>query len=225
MHMRQRVVEFTDRYPFVGPIVWMLSTQYFFVQFFVAGAWPRAYDWAVNLISDLGNTECGQYAARYVCSPEHGVMNASFIILGASMAIGSLLIYQMFERSRGSLVGFGLMGLSGIGTVLVGVFPENSVPLMHGIGAFFALVVGNVSLLVLAASLVKVRSGFRYYTAISGTLSLIAFGLFESDVTFGLGRGGMERLVSYPQTIWLILLGLYMTSVRVRSHMVHRRSA
>jgi len=144
-------------------------------------------------------------------------MNASFIVLGTTMAIGSWLIYQMFEKTKGSLVGFSLMALSGVGTVLVGAFPENTVPFMHGIGAFLALVVGNVSLVVLAASLEKVRPGFRYYTAISGTLSLLAFILFTGDVTFGLGRGGMERLVSYPQTVWLILFGVYMSAVRMRA--------
>ena len=43
--------------------------------------------------------------------------------------------------------------------------------------------------------------------------------LFELQITFGLGRGGMERLSGYPQTLWLILFGLYMTTVRVRAAM------
>jgi hypothetical protein len=41
--------------------------------------------------------------------------------------------------------------------------------------------------------------------------------LFIGHVDFGLGRGGMERLVSYPQTIWLVLFGVYMSATRIRA--------
>ncbi|MBC7581389.1 DUF998 domain-containing protein [Aeromicrobium sp.] len=223
MKLRQKILEYSNRYPLIGPIVWTLSAQYFIIQFVVARAWPRPYDWGLNLISDLGNTACGQYAGRYVCSPHHSLMNASFIVLGTTMAVGALVIYQEFEKTRGSIIGFSFMGLSGIGTVFVGVFPENTIAIMHGLGAFLALVIGNVSLLVIAASLRSVRPSFRLYTALSGTVSLVAFALFQFDMTIGLGRGGMERVAGYPQTVWLIAFGLYMSVVRLRASRSHRR--
>ena len=55
----RRIAVFTDKYPLLGPLVWVLSVQYFLVQLIVAAAWHPPYSWAHNLISDLGNTACG----------------------------------------------------------------------------------------------------------------------------------------------------------------------
>jgi hypothetical membrane protein len=218
MSVKKRIAEFTDKFPLVGPVVWILSIQYFMVQAAAAASWPRGYSWRYNVISDLGNTACGRYAGRYVCSPDHALMNASFIILGITMAAGAYLIYQEFRRSTASLAGFSLMALAGFGTMLVGLFPENTVASIHSVGAFFGLLVGNVSLVVLALALRTVRPGLRLYTFLSGMLSIVAFVLFVSHTYLGLGQGGMERLVSYPQTVWLILFGLYMS----RSHRIRK---
>lgn len=215
----RRIAVFTDRFPLLGPLVWMLCVQYLAVQLITAAAWPGGYSWRLNLISDLGNTACGPYAGRYVCSPEHFVMNLSFIMLGLTMAAGSLLIYQEFTENRRSLIGFSLMGLAGFGTAFVGLFPENVNSLLHGVGAFLGLLVGNLSLILLAWALQRVNFRLRLYTLLSGLLSTLAFGLFVANVNLGLGQGGMERLVSYPQTIWLVLFGLYMT----HSHLTRQR--
>lgn len=213
-----KVRVFTDRFPLLGPIVWILCAQYFAGQIIAAAAWAPAYSWGTNLISDLGNTACGPYSGRFVCSPLAGLMNASFIMLGITMAAGALLIYQEFRESRASLAGFSLMALAGIGTIFVGAFPENTISFMHNLGAFLALVVGNISLVVLALALKRVRRSFRAYTFASGVVTLVAFSLFYSGTNLGLGQGGMERLVSYPQTLWLTLFGLYMTGTRVRAN-------
>jgi hypothetical membrane protein len=217
MRIRHKIAIFTDKYPLIGPLVWIFSVQYFITQLVVAARWQPAYSWKYNVISDLGNNACGQYAGRYVCSPDNFWMNLSFVVLGLTMASGSLLIYQEFKESRLSLVGFSLMALAGFGTVLVGVFPENTVKEMHGLGAFLALFIGNLSLVVLALALGRVRKSFRVYTLISGIISIIAFILFVSGIYLGLGQGGMERAVSYPQTLWLILFGIYMTHSHLRN--------
>jgi len=216
---RGRTAIFTDKFPLLGPIIWVLSAQYFAAQIVVAAGWARGYNWAGNFISDLGNTACGQFAGRYVCSPDHALMNASFILLGLTMAVGSLLIYQEFRESRGSLMGFSLMALAGLGSVLVGVFPENTVTGLHVLGAFLALGIGDVSLLILARSLTNVRPSFRIFTVWMGIISVVGFLLFTSGAHLGVGRGTLERVASYPQTIWLILFGLYMTA----SHFRHRK--
>lgn len=212
----RKLTAFTDKYPLIGPVVWILSVQYFVIQLIVAHSWDPSYSWSKNLISDLGNTACGQYFDRYVCSPQHSLMNASFILLGVTMALGSILIYREFRRSRGSLVGFLLMALAGIGTIFVGLYPENTIAAAHGTGAFFGLVIGNISLVVLAFALKNIRREFRIYTFTSGSFSLLVFGLFYAGINVGIGHGNMERLISYPQTIWLILFGIYMTATHIR---------
>ncbi len=218
MHPMRRVAVFTNQYPFVGPIVWILSIQYFLAQLVAAAAWTSpAYSWTRNVISDLGNTACGPYADRVVCSPQHSLMNGSFIMLGLTMALGSLLIYQMFQRSRSSLIGFSMMAAAGVGAILVGAFPENTVSSLHAIGAFLALGVGNVAMIILSLALRQVRRGFRIYTLISGVVATAAFVLFVFGIYLGFGAGGMERLAGYPQTLWLIVLGIYMSAVRYRA--------
>ncbi len=199
---------FANRHPLVGPALWILSVQYFAVQIVVAQAWAASYSWRLNTISDLGNTTCGTYGGRYVCSPSHALMNVSLTVLGITMILGSLLIYQQYKDGRGSLAGFSCMAISGLGSLLVGLSPENSISALHIAGATWSFFVGNVGLVVLSLALSISRS-LRIYTFLSGALALVALGLFVSHSYLGLGEGGMERIVAYPQTVWLIVFGIY----------------
>ena len=217
MKVTHQVAVFTDKYPLVGPIIWILSVQYFVAQFMVASAWSPAYSWVNNLISDLGNSHCGLHLGHVVCSPQYALMNISFLLLGITMALGSLLIYQEFRESKWSLVGFSLMALAGLGTMIVGAFPENTIGWAHQSGAFLALGIGNLSLIILALALHSVRRSFRVYTLATGAVALLAFVLFAFGIHLGFGPGTVERVASYPQTIWLIFFGLYMTSSHLRS--------
>jgi len=180
-------------------------------------AYKYSYSLRFNTISDLGNTSCGIYSGRYVCSSLHNLMNASFIMLGFTMALGSLLIYQEFRRDRGTLVGFSLMGIAGIGTILVGLFPENTVSLLHTIGASMPFILGNIALIIMSLYLL-LPSPFKFYTAVSGVVALFFLILFKTGLYGPLGIGGVERIVAYPQTIWLIFFGIYMT----RNHYLKR---
>lgn len=214
---RSRIIVFTDKYPHLGPLFWILAVQYMIVQVVVASAWINGYDWKNNFISDLGNTVCGTYGGLYVCSPLHALMNLSFIIFGLTMAIGSVLIYTEFERTKLSLAAFLMMSFAGLGTILVGLFPENTIGQLHMLGAFLGLGVGNMSIVILSVALKRVHSLFRIYSLLSGLISIVALVLFLLHVYGDLGRGGMERLVSYPFAIWMILFGLYMSAVRIKA--------
>lgn len=213
---RRRLTVFADKFPLVGPLIWVLTVQYFAAQLIVAAAWLKPYSWRANTISDLGATYCGVYAGRYVCSPEHDLMNLSFLLLGLMMIFGAGLIYQEFRQSQASFVGFTLMSLAGFGTFVVGFIPENAIPSLHLLGAFLALCIGNISLVILGLALSDVRPAFRLYTFLSGVISLSALWLLVIHQYLGIGLGGMERLAAYPQTIWLILFGLYMTGSHYR---------
>lgn len=214
-----RLQRFTERHPFIGPIFWLLAVQYFVVQVLVASAWPKAYDLKSNLISDLGAVAtCGEFDGRFVCSPLADLMNLSFMVFGVTITAGAVLIYREFKRTKLSKTAFVLMAISGLGTVMVGAFPEDTMPVLHQIGAVLALLLGNVAIVLLAASLRGIRAAFRIYTYASGGLSIIAFVLFISGIHFGLGDGGMERVISYPFTVWMMLFGAYMTIVRLKMH-------
>jgi len=216
MKPSKAIKTFTDRYPLIGPSFWMLSVQYFITQLVVAHDWAKPYSWTHNTISDLGNSRCGMYGSRFVCSPLHNWMDASFIVLGLSMVIGATLIYQEFRKSRISAIGFGCMAAAGLGTVLVGLFPENTVSSLHIIGAALPFLVGNIGLVILGSALALPRT-LRYYTILSGVVALVALALLLTNNYLGIGVGGMERLTAYPQTVWLIAFGIYMSSNHFRA--------
>ncbi len=220
MRPRRLIKTFNDKYPFLGPLIWMLSVQYFIIQVIVAQAWKTTYSLSLNTISDLGNTACGAASSRAVCSPLHALMNASFITLGITMALGAGLIYQEFRENNGSFTGFGFMGLAGLGTLMVGLFPENTISILHSVGAALPFLIGNVGLVILSLAL-DVPKPLKAYTFLSGVASLIALAFFYSHSYLGLGIGGLERVVAYPQTVWLIIFGMYMS----RSHIKHRAIA
>src|SRR5437763_1186700 len=102
MRPSRKIKIFNDRYPFVGPAFYMASLQFFIVMVACALAWPTHYSALNNTISDLGNTACGAYSGRYVCSPWHALMNVSFVTLGITMMAGSALVYQEFKKTAGS---------------------------------------------------------------------------------------------------------------------------
>lgn len=216
--LRRKVAVFHDRYPLIGPTFWVLSIQYFVTQIVVALHWAQAYSLRFNTISDLGNSACGQYMGAFVCSPLHNAMNASFIVLGMFIVAGSLLLHQEFRDTPASAVGFTCMALAGLGTLFVGIFPENGNLSAHVVGAALPFIFGNTAMVILGVGL-KLPQKLRVYSVLSGLVGLGGLVLFASDTYLGLGKGGMERITAYPQTIWLIAFGLYMS----RDHYVRSR--
>lgn len=213
--MLNRIQIFRNRHPFVGPAVWIATLHYFVAQIAAAGYWTTPFSYKENLISDLGNTACAEYSGRYVCSPLFTWMNASFVVLGLLMAVGSALIYCGFRKTTGSAIAFMMMGFAGIGTMLVGLFPENTIAPLHFIGALLALLVGNVAVLLFGFVL-GLHGWFRVYTIATGVITLTALILFYAQVYLGIGPGGMERVAAYPQTIWLIVFGVYLSKDRFK---------
>lgn len=212
---------FTDRYPLVGPIFWALSVQYFITQIVVASAWKTPFSVWHNTLSDLGNSACGMYGTSFLCSPLHSWMNASFMMLGVSMIVGSVLIYHEFYKSSASAAGFMCMGLAGLGTLFVGAFPENTISQLHILGAALPFILGNIALIVLGTALGLPRH-LRYYTIASGIVGLIGLVCYLTHIYVGLGKGGMERVTAYPQAIWLIAFGLYMSRDHFRAPHLRR---
>lgn len=224
MKSASKIKILTDRYPFIGPTLWILSVQYFVVQIIVAMGWEDQYNYLHNTISDLGNNKCGNYAGRFVCSPLHNLMNLSFIILGVFMAIGSFFIYQEFIRRKYIFLGFSFLSIAGIGLIIVGIFPENSFNSLHSIGAFLPFFFGNLGIVILGLFLRAPRL-LRIYSICTGALSLVAFAFFISHRYFGVGEGGMERLAAYPQAIWLIVLGIYTSKKHTLKHYIFSRKS
>ena len=213
-----RLKSFTDRYPYLGPLIWVATLEYFVVQYVVAANWPSPYSLLRNPISDLGNTSCGLYDGRQVCSPQYPLMNLAFVGLGVLMVVGAPLIHQEFRERRLATLGFCGMAIAGLGTILVGLSPENVNLTVHVFGAAGPFVVGNVALIILSCTLMMSTS-VRVVTGLAGGIGLAGLFLFALGADLGLGQGGMERVAAYPQTIWLIIFGVYMS----KNHYLKRR--
>lgn len=139
------------------------------------------------------------------------------------MAAGSLLIYHEFIKNRLSLIGFSFMTAAGVGAVLVGLFPENTVALLHFTGAGLSFLIGSVGIVLLGKAL-NVPKALKLYSLFTGALTLTALALFVSRHYLGLSLGGMERVVGYPQTVWLIVFGVYISANRMASQARAKRS-
>jgi hypothetical membrane protein len=203
-----------DAHPFLGPAIFTAASLYFVIQIIVAWVFLPGYSLVSNSISDLGETSCGGYGSPGMCSPRWWLMDyAGFVLLGLIMVIGSALLYHEFTdrvpRERlAAMIGFNLMALAGLGSIIVGFFPENENRTMHILGAFLAIAIGNVAILVLGGVLTLPES-MRRSMLIFSSLALAALLCFASHKFFGIGRGMMERVAAYPVTIWLIAFGLY----------------
>lgn len=205
---------FTVSHPLVGPAAWLMSFQFLIVQVVAAAGWKTPpYSWRLNAISDLGATGCGLFDDdRFVCSPLHSLMNASLVLLGLGMVVGSVLLYAQLRRSR---VAFSLMAAAGVGALIVGIFPEDSVFWAHIAGQDLAFIFGNIALIIFGLTL-RFPRWFKWYSVASGSVALVALFLFLSHHRFFLELGGMERVVAYPLIIWLIVAGAYTATKRDR---------
>jgi hypothetical membrane protein len=215
---RYRVVRWIGKihvaHPALGPAIFTAASLYFLIQIIVAWVFIPSYSLVSNTISDLGETSCGGYGSPAICSPRWWLMDyVGFLLLGLVMVVGSALLYHEFtdrppRERRAAMFGFGLIALGGLGSILVGFFPENENGTMHIIGAFLAIAIGNIAILVLGAVLTLPESMRRFMLMFS-SLALVALLCFASHRSFGIGRGTMERIAAYPVTIWLITFGLY----------------
>jgi hypothetical membrane protein len=200
----------------LGAVVWICAVQFFVLQAVVQLGWTTPFSLMQNFISDLGNTSCGPYppgSGRYVCSPWHAWMNASFVLQGLIIAAGAVLVPQAFPRGIARPAGVLCLVLGGIGNVAVGVFPEDVNFTGHELGASAILILGNLGMIPLGISLARARRRFlALYSIVSGVIGLLATGLFVSGHFLGIGVGGMERVAAYALPLWLISAGVSFVS-------------
>lgn len=194
--------------------------QFFLAEAAVIAGWagPRPYSRRLNVISDLGARSCGTYDGRAVCSPLHVLMNLSFIIQGLAMIVGAVLLSTalfriaarpvpptVVKRPVWAFLTRVLVGLSGMGVTVVGLVPEDVNQRLHYAGAVVFFVSGGLSLLALWWSWRRLRL-ISWFLLLCGVLSLVSTVFFA--LVPGLERGTLERLMAYPITIGLSLVGV-----------------
>lgn len=201
-----------------GALLWASSIQFFIAQVVVALGWNAPYSLTARYISDLGNTACAVYpvgSSIFMCSPWHAGMNASFLLLGLTMAAGAVLIAAAFRTGWARAAGLFLISVAGFGVFLVGLFPENENIAVHTAGAALNFISGNLGMIVLGGA----GRGSRRFDRVSqamGILGLVGTVLFVEGRYLGLGQGGMERVAAYPLTVWLSWAGVHFWRIGMR---------
>jgi len=224
-----RIRFFTDRYDWMGPVIVVLSSWYFAAQVLVAWVFRPQYSFISNTISDLGNTACSPPNSG-ICSPLHVVMNASIVILGLAMIVGSVLIFSEFSFSTqrreraAAIAGFACLAVGGLGAMLVGFVPENvNTAHLHTVGTALVIAFGQLAILILGLVLRGIDDWLREFMIVTSLLVLLAGISIAGKHQFGIGGGALERLAQYPESVWLILFGFYISRDHYRKELIGRR--
>jgi hypothetical membrane protein len=204
----------------LGAVFWILCLEFFVGQAVAQAAWHTPYSMVTNSISDLGNTACGTWppasanlgrlglSASYVCSPLHSVMNASFIAAGVLILLGVYLTRSVWPRRRLTTWGMVLLAVAGVGKITVGLVPENTVILLHFLGALAGILGALVGILLLGLATWSTRRGVAV-----ASLALALIGLLGPVIT-KVATGGLrdyglfERLTEGSIFAWLALTGV-----------------
>ncbi|MFI0977668.1 DUF998 domain-containing protein [Streptomyces sp. NPDC021093] len=206
----------------IGYWAWVVGVmQFFVIHWIVESAWARPYSWARNNLSDLGNALCALQSEpepRYICSPEHGLMNVSFVALGMLLVVGAALTGGvLWRRGRTAVTARLLLAGAGVGFVLAGLAPADVNENQHVLGALLIMAAGNIGLVLAGFGLAEhIPASLRWGTGLLGVTAVAAFGLFLSRHYLGLGMGGMERVAALPLLFWALAVGVHGVVRRAR---------
>lgn len=174
-------------------ILFMLIAEFIYPHYSVSG----------NYISDLG-----------VGSTAY-IFNTSIIVMGL-LVIATGYFIRNFSRIL--LIVF---VLAGIGAMGVGIFNETLI-IPHTILAIFAFSMSSIAPYFI---IFRIKNIMSVMWVILGTIGLIALVLYLSGTLLnapglflGLGHGGMERMIIYPDLMWGIAFGGWLVGNFANEH-------
>lgn len=160
------------------------------------------YDMLRTPISDLGAT-CNPSCTIF--QPSSNIFNGSLIVFGLLVLFGA---YFTMKGLRCKPLAAVLL-VSGIGVAGAGLFTETSLPI-HLVFSFLAFLFSALAAILSSRVL---NSPLRYFSVILGVFALLAIALFASGVYFGLGHGGMEKMIVYPALLWYVGFGGHLMGI------------
>jgi hypothetical membrane protein len=175
---------------------WILTALYFAAQAVAQAAWTTPFSLVDNRVSDLGSTACASFGASFVCSPLHAAMNIAFVATGALLLLGTVFGRTSWPRRRLTTWGLAFLSVAGVGTVLVGLSPENINVVVHLVGAL-NIPCGNVAMILLGLALRDTRPRAALLSLLLGSLGLV--GMLSGPplvILTGHGGGLAERVAS-----------------------------
>ncbi len=183
--------------------------QFLMAHLIVQSAWNPPYSWSASNISELGLVTCGvqDSVGRYICSPLHTLMNASFVLTGLFLLTGVFLTRASWPPQRARAGGV-LIAIAAAGWVVTGAFPADVNEDVHVVlGAVPIFFAGNFGLLLMGLTRPPQARWLRAGTVAAGVIGLAAAVLFLDHKYLGLGMGGMERVTALPLLLWSALTG------------------
>ncbi len=175
-----------------GVLLFVFAVQFTFM-LFITEALYHGYSIANNYISDLG------------VGPTGFLFDTSISVLGIAVIASAFFVYRGFDVKVFPI----LLGLTGVGALLVGVFNENYGAL-HGYVSDLTFIMGPLTAIYAYR---YQTSPFKFMSVALGVISYIAiifFMFFGSPV---IGVGGWERLIVYPFLLWGIGYGAFLTGL------------
>ncbi len=161
------------------------------------GTYP-GYNLGTNALSDMGA----------IGSPTFLLWNGQLLVTGILSFIGVVIFLRSSALPIPNIrTAWVLYVLPPLGSIIVSLFPENSVLAIHAVGAFMVFIFGGLGS-IYAYRFTK--SPFRYLSVLLGAVSLLAISLFGIPSVVGFGVA--ERLVVYSFNIWTICFAGYLMS-------------
>jgi hypothetical membrane protein len=206
------------RREWLGALAWIVTLQFFVAQGVVQTAWTTPFSLAHNMISDLARVTCGPLhrapGIDVACSPWHAVMNVSIILNGILIAAGADLTRKAWPATRWMAAALVMVGLTAPGHVLVGLFPSDTAPASHMLGAGLILAFGNPGIVVAGTALWRSQRALAIASLLLGLGGMAGTLLFLYSIDMGIGLGGMERVAFYPLPLWCGVMGAALLRAR-----------
>jgi hypothetical membrane protein len=180
-----------------GALIFVAVTQ-FVLSVIISEALYSGYSISANYLSDLG------------VGSSSIIFNSSVFLMGLLLIIGAYFLHRAFNFTMLTL----MFVLTAIGSIGVGIFTLDAGMIHRVASLFFFLFSGLSAIFAVVCSYVHgfklMKMPFSVIAVILGLTELGGFVLFVGGIYFGLGVGGMQRMVLYPVLMWLAGFGGYL---------------
>ena len=82
---------------------------------------------------------------------------------------------------------------------------------LHTVGTATVIGLGQLAILILGLVLIEIGDWLREFMLVTSLFVLLAGISIAGKHQFGIGDGALERLAQYPESVWLILFGFYIS--------------
>ena len=177
----------------IAGILIFIGVFLFSMAILIGEALRPSYSLNLDSISSLG---IGSHGA---------IFYYSILLMGILLVIAGIILLsgKKKEAWQGTII------LVGIGAIGVGIFPYIVSYPLHSVFAFLAFIFGGITALLFATHR---GTPLRIFSPIVGLLVLASIYLYARGMLYGLGPGGMERMIVYPTLFWALALSGYLMS-------------